>query len=113
MPADGRRVDAAVGLHIHQVDRVAVQRRVLDAVADQGPVDQVLAVVDGQAREVLESGIDDVEILADADDGRVGIAAAQDRVAEAVGLGERAERDNREQAAADKTQCSGLTFNAS
>ncbi len=84
--------------HDHVEDTVAVPdrrrphpatgRHVLDAqllhagghIADLGPFDEVGAVVHGDPRKVFEGRGDDVEIVADAHNTRVGIEARDERV---------------------------------
>ncbi len=67
--ADGRRPDAAaVDGVFHEVAVV-----VLDGVADEGPVDEVFGVEDGQAGETGEAAGGEVIVVADAADIRIGV----------------------------------------
>lgn len=52
----------------------------LEGVADQGPVDQVAGVQQRQAGDAAEAGRGEVEVVADADDVRVGPVGVQDGV---------------------------------
>ncbi len=74
--ADGRRVDAAGGAGLVE-GKLAFAGQ---AMADLLPVHQVAAVEDGDAGEVLEAAGDEVEVAADAADGRIGMEAGDDRV---------------------------------
>ena len=51
-------------------------------IAHQFPVHQVATVVDGQRREILETGIDEVVVRPHSHDGRVGLEAREDGVLE-------------------------------
>src|SRR5699024_1425320 len=75
-PADRRRIDAARGAAVFE-RKLAVARQ---HVADLLPVQQIAAVPQRHAREKLERAVDQIIILADAADARVGIEARDDRV---------------------------------
>src|SRR5690606_26336527 len=64
--AEGGGVDEVVG----EADALEVElARAVDRVPDQAPVDEVAAVVDGQAGEPTEGGGGEVVVVADAADG--------------------------------------------
>jgi hypothetical protein len=69
-------------------DAVEVELRgVGEHVADRAPVNPIAAVVDRQAGEELERRVDQVKIVTDAADGRVGVEPGQDGIAEGSGYG--------------------------
>ena len=96
--ADGRGVRAAG-------NRAAAHgelRGTVNDVADLRPVDQVLGMPDGNAGKVVEGGVDQIVIVADAADGGIGIEPGDDGVKVLVrrrarrglsAVGERAELD--------------------
>jgi hypothetical protein len=74
--ADGRRIQSAPCRRLRQVHL----RGAADAAAYLFPVDEVLAAVDGDAGEILEGAVHEVELVAHAADTRVGVEARQDGV---------------------------------
>ena len=73
-----RRVDAARAALAAEVELAAPRERVTDL----APSDQVAAVEDRHAREVLEAAAGEVEVAADPADRRIGMHPGQDRVVE-------------------------------
>jgi hypothetical protein len=58
-----------------------------EAVADELPVDEVAAVVDGDAGEILKGAANEVKIFADADDTGIGRKTGDDGVLEGFATG--------------------------
>ena len=52
------------------------------AMADQAPVEQVFAMVNWQARKILEAGGDQKVVILNSDDRGVGVEATYDRISE-------------------------------
>ncbi len=53
----------------------------VDGVGDLPPADQVATVEDGQAGEIAEAGVDQIEVPASAHHRGIGVEAGEDRVA--------------------------------
>ena len=82
MVADRRREDCAGNPQPRKIEHVGP----VDRIADLRPVDQIATVENRQAGVETETRIDEVIVVADADDTRVGVEAGQDGIAEVTGL---------------------------
>ena len=82
MVANGGRINA-------QPRRSTLQGQLtltVEHVADELPVHQVLGVIDGHAREILERGIDQIEVIAYTTNRRIGVIAWNDGITQCLCL---------------------------
>jgi len=89
MELDGRREDAARHAQTVEVELGGT----VDDVADLLPVHQVRALEHGNAREVGEAGVDQVELAVCRDDAGIGVEPRQHRIAVMAGWQRCLERD--------------------